>query len=353
MPASTTLRREQQAINANERQNSTSDSLLPWSDVRLSETTNGLLPEVCLTTTGIQDVQLTKDNQAEQQRRVRRLQEIASRERLAVHPAKVDISKQLCKRCQTVPWDQLTTSQLPGPAGVRVLFEIHETREILSKSPCVVCKYLVSIWPEHVKLERCFLGIRCLCNMLPGQATSRHHSPGYDHSPQFQLSGYVQKTKVWCSENFGILHPWSNHDELAPRHVDASRINIRLIREWLETCKSSHKHELSGPRGKECVPGFKVIDCRTKRIVPIRHDVCQYVALSYVWGANQPDKHQSAQYPQTIEDSITVCNMLGFEYLWVDRYVRSPRPIPIPERNNNVNSASTKHLERKRLPRFK
>ncbi|KAF5853643.1 hypothetical protein GGP41_002124 [Bipolaris sorokiniana] len=156
--------------------------------------------------------------------------------------------------------------------------------------------------------------------MLPGQATSSHHSPGYDHSPQFQLSGYVQKTRVWCSENFGILHPWSSHDELAPRHVDVDRINFQLVREWLEICKTSHKHDLAGPRGKECVPGFKVIDCRTKRIIPVPHNVCQYVALSYVWGDAAPEDHKAGQYPKTIEDSITVCNMLGFECLWVDRY---------------------------------
>ncbi|EMD62348.1 hypothetical protein COCSADRAFT_42659, partial [Bipolaris sorokiniana ND90Pr] len=96
--------------------------------------------------------------------------------------------------------------------------------------------------------------------------------------------------------------------------------NFQLVREWLEICKTSHKHDLAGPRGKECVPGFKVIDCRTKRIIPVPHNVCQYVALSYVWGDAAPEDHKAGQYPKTIEDSITVCNMLGFECLWVDRY---------------------------------
>lgn len=307
---------------ASEHQTLTSRNLVPWSDMKVTETINGLSPEVYMTMMILQDVELTLDHQAEQQRRIRRLQEISHREKLAVNSSKFNLSKPLCKNCQSVPWDQLASSQLPGPAGVRVLFEIHKTRETLARSSCVVCKYISSIWPDGVKLERCFLGVRCLCNMLPGQATSSHHSPGYDHSPQFQLSGYVQKTQVWCSENFGVLHPWSSHDELAPRHVDVDRINIQLVREWLQICKTSHKHDLAGPRGRECVPGFKVIDCRTKRIIPVRHDVCQYVALSYVWGAPGSEEHNAGQYPKTIEDSITVCNMLGFEYLWVDRYVR-------------------------------
>lgn len=50
---------------------------------------------------------------------------------------------------------------------------------------------------------------------------------------------------------------------------------------------------------------------------------CAYVALSYVWGTAQfpgPEK-QDGQFPATIEDSIVVSLALGFEYLWVDRYV--------------------------------
>lgn len=269
------------------------------------------------------------DTQFEQQRRIQRLQEIASREKFAVAPKKVDFSKQLCNKCQSVPWDQLTTSQLPGPAGVRVIFEIHEDREKLLKSRCLVCRFIGSIWPQGIVLERCFLGVRCLCNMLPGQATSRHHSPGYEHSPQFQLSGFVQKTQLWCSENFGILHPWSRHDELAPRRVDAEHINIRLISEWLQICKSSHKHNLAGPRGKERVPGFKVLDCQKKHVVSVAHEACRYVALSYVWG-KAPQGNSAEQLPKTIADAMEVCCKLGFQYLWVDRYVRRSDKAPTP-----------------------
>lgn len=240
-----------------------------------------------------------------------------------MQPPKIDATKQLCDKCQSVPWDELASAQLPGPAGVRMMYEIDETREILLASQCLVCRFLGSIWPENVRLERCFLGVRCLCNMLPGQATSQDHSPGYDHSPQFQLTGFLASKQKWSSENFGVLHPWSALDELAPRHVDADRINIKLIGEWLETCNNLHQHELAGPRGKERVPGFKVIDCQTNRVVPVAHEVCRYVALSYVWGeAASQEEPEPGTYPKTINDAISVCKMLGFEYLWVDRYVR-------------------------------
>ncbi len=56
----------------------------------------------------------------------------------------------------------------------------------------------------------------------------------------------------------------------------------------------------------------------------------EYIALSYCWGAPQPerllnaniveykDRIDIAKVPKTIQDAITVTRELGFSYLWVD-----------------------------------
>ena len=66
---------------------------------------------------------------------------------------------------------------------------------------------------------------------------------------------------------------------------------------------------------------LKVIDCVERMIVDAPPD-CNYIALSYVWGANQACPSFKEKLPQTIEDSIPTVLHLGYRYLWVDRYVR-------------------------------
>ncbi|KAF2824915.1 HET-domain-containing protein [Ophiobolus disseminans] len=92
-----------------------------------------------------------------------------------------------------------------------------------------------------------------------------------------------------------------------------------------------------------------VIDCTTRCLIPLP-TTAEYVTLSYVWGQasdeirretpRRPDSFFGSlrrssvkkkrevcngiplalQLPLTIEDSIKVCESLGYRYLWVDRY---------------------------------
>ncbi|KAF1942237.1 HET-domain-containing protein, partial [Clathrospora elynae] len=97
-------------------------------------------------------------------------------------------------------------------------------------------------------------------------------------------------------------------------------INVELIRQWLKSCKGRHQHKCTDARDAQRVPGFKVIDCRAKLVVEVAHQDCQYVALSYVWGDQAPSSYTDVSYPRSIEDAIEVCLLLGYEYLWVDKY---------------------------------
>lgn len=76
---------------------------------------------------------------------------------------------------------------------------------------------------------------------------------------------------------------------------------------------------------------FKVIDVVDLRVVSAPAK-CEYVTLSYVWGANVPQRHVRKKVreklsadrlsfpllPRTVGDAIRVCSELGYRYLWVD-----------------------------------
>ncbi|KAI0545929.1 heterokaryon incompatibility protein-domain-containing protein [Xylaria curta] len=95
-------------------------------------------------------------------------------------------------------------------------------------------------------------------------------------------------------------------------------------------------HDACRPRRNECQANeylkssLNLIDCQDRRIVSAL-DVSSnskplYVALSYVWGSRadistMPDRHAlPATLSAVVEDSIQVTLMLGYQYLWVDKY---------------------------------
>jgi hypothetical protein len=109
-----------------------------------------------------------------------------------------------------------------------------------------------------------------------------------------------------------------------------------VIREWIDSCVNNHRcHEPCSVKKFDydiSVHNLKVIDCRNRLIGELPPNG-SYVTLSYVWG--KPDVKPADQQagfdslepgilppdlPRTIEDAIIVTLVLGFDYLWVDRY---------------------------------
>ncbi|EKG22381.1 Heterokaryon incompatibility [Macrophomina phaseolina MS6] len=84
------------------------------------------------------------------------------------------------------------------------------------------------------------------------------------------------------------------------------------------------------------IHGLRVIDVEEARIT-IAPSNCQYITLSYVWGASEEARNslkatsgnirsleafgslRSNTVPATIKDAMTACAKLGKRYLWVDR----------------------------------
>jgi hypothetical protein len=130
-----------------------------------------------------------------------------------------------------------------------------------------------------------------------------------------------------------LLIPESDHRQhrgrphIAGRAVDSHRVDTSLLRQWLHDCFQNHNPSCSGAFADH-LAGLKVIDCQTRKIVPVPYHR-SYVALSYIWGQAsnaaetqplQPDEPLGSHVPQVVEDAMIVATEIGIPYLWVDQY---------------------------------
>jgi hypothetical protein len=144
---------------------------------------------------------------------------------------------------------------------------------------------------------------------------------------------YSHSDRATTTQVYGGLH-CARDDEMRPGLFSPCRIPAQFdpaptIR-MLEYCKANHTGRCNH-RDTTQVQGFKLIDCKSLTVV-LALPTTLYVALSYVWRkqsdttstATTPPKHKIGSLPaslsSTIKDAISVTKMLGFQYLWVDKY---------------------------------
>jgi len=118
-----------------------------------------------------------------------------------------------------------------------------------------------------------------------------------------------------------IFHEVPNPGDALSARRSSQLANVTLVKEWLAFCDRHHGADCPKPadsRGRlQTLPGFRLIDCETQRLVdwePHR----DYVALSYVWGAQ--GWHGASAWPPVVTDAAALTKQLGLRYLWVDRY---------------------------------
>jgi len=105
------------------------------------------------------------------------------------------------------------------------------------------------------------------------------------------------------------------------RYYQANHVNFDQIRGWMEDCFMNHSECCSGDV-HHSLRQLRVIDCGSNTVVPAPVG-CHYVALSYVWGQQNDAFDELQNPPKTIADSIYLTQRLGYEYLWIDRFVCS------------------------------
>ncbi|KAF5010827.1 hypothetical protein FDECE_3036 [Fusarium decemcellulare] len=114
----------------------------------------------------------------------------------------------------------------------------------------------------------------------------------------------------------GLLKP-----QPVPQAFDHTRARL-----WMDNCKEDHgagcNRSLADPSG---VSGMKLIDCETFEVIPAS-PFMQWIALSYVWGPEkkaytaQASRRLPSKLSATVADTIEVTKLLGYRYLWIDRF---------------------------------
>lgn len=102
-------------------------------------------------------------------------------------------------------------------------------------------------------------------------------------------------------------------------------LDYGILKDWINFCCENHQNTCGEEDGDPLpVPGFRLIECSTKKIIPAPAGV-EFVALSYVWGiAPIPPGTSNNEIPDSassvIQDAMIVTINIGYRYLWVDRY---------------------------------
>jgi hypothetical protein len=214
------------------------------------------------------------------------------------------------------------------------LIQTHQTLDIYLRS-----KTSRSFWQRKAPDCR-------ICTRLEGLSSKAKLYRYDDYAPLDGGKNQSRKVAVFCRDRsghiFAFVHKvpavraFSNPRSLSLPPVD-------LASKWIKFCQEHHDGAC-GPNEGQHLPGFKVIDCISKRICMARPGH-PYVALSYVWGpptctpAHQILGEEYQTFPRTIEDALLVARRLRIRYLWVDRYC-------IDQKNNDEKHTMISNMDK-------
>ena len=145
-----------------------------------------------------------------------------------------------------------------------------------------------------------------------------------DRDSDLRLKGHIQ--------DHGCAVVYRNHDPMpeifAVQNVSA-QFDASPVLSWFQYCSRNHTKLCS--KNGSLVSGLKLIDCESLVVKNARfYDV--YVALSYVWGSSNGNNASkgvrgdvdntrlSLNLPVVILDAIKVTKLLGYRYLWIDKF---------------------------------
>jgi len=133
-----------------------------------------------------------------------------------------------------------------------------------------------------------------------------------------------------CGDLFGypVVFDDSRVQSICVPRPILTHFDPRLATSWIRYCEKYHKKLCSRGRGMAVHRNLFLVDCDTYQVVAAPNGA-QYVALSYVWkiskqGQQSSDTKLPSQLPSilplVVKDSIKVTKLLGYRYLWIDKY---------------------------------
>ncbi|KAH8629633.1 hypothetical protein IG631_16890 [Alternaria alternata] len=219
---------------------------------------------------------------------------------------------EFCCNCRILRWLGLRRPPEEVPA-----FRYQESAGMPVSSTCELCQAICASFLSANRIKKITLSLGRLADAIAV------NKPWPDRERPCDLLFIDIEDKTGCTVTQGTafsLTLSAQTERVTVRQIEPKSVDYTEVRLWIDHCDSTH--------GLSChtatkldVPGFKVIDCFNRKVVPLPDLQTQYVALSYVWGNPKRKVDSSERFPQTIEDSIAVTSRLGYRYLWVDRYV--------------------------------
>lgn len=236
----------------------------------------------------------------------------------------------ICDECKAVDWPRLPTlaadmfrESASRPPRPRVLRPLNATSAELRCSPCKICSLLGTIKPADFDGRDCELQAMAASNEL---LFYRRAIDGF--SQAILLKVFVDSSFTDADRCLAVLdsRPDAAPYDIGPRRISPGSIDYNLLKNFIGFC--SHNHKTCFKASRSNLPGFKIINVKTREVIEAEPS-CTYLALSYVWGTFESTE-SSTSYdldlaPPVIQDAISVTGSLGYEYLWVDKYVSSQR----------------------------
>lgn len=230
----------------------------------------------------------------------------------------------LCAQCASLDLLELFHRKIPSTLDEILICELSPSALLLRNSTCPLCNLFGAVAHPFYTTEdtRPYNLV-----LLPSSLVFARMSLGDTFFKTNVLSVENPEIQFQRTHLLGLTNLKSDHlalgDNFGVRLLQKERFDLPLAKHWLDYCRSKHTDWCDIQ--KHNIVSFCVIDCKTRTVIKAPKD-CQYVALSYVWGVAAITEDTSAsssalsRAPKVITDAIDVTEMMGFEYLWVDRY---------------------------------
>jgi hypothetical protein len=221
-----------------------------------------------------------------------------------------------CDTCRVIPW----TAMLKDPMDANIKWPKFSTKKILlQRSTCRICNLFARVFEVQKLPDR---GPYYL---------NRYLYPGFNPCPTSALPMLdpSQETHMLClrdstcglgtAPHLVITNFQPKDTSTEQRYYQTSNIDVDQIKAWVKHCDMTHHLDCAGSTTGE-LQQLRVIDCHRNTVVSAPRG-CRYVALSYVWGQHSSELDELQKPPKTIAHSIYLTQRLGYNYLWIDRYV--------------------------------
>ncbi|MCJ1317539.1 hypothetical protein MMC15_002864 [Xylographa vitiligo] len=219
--------------------------------------------------------------------------------------------KELCQKiaCYLEGGDILFSSQALGTVA-----------EIRLRTHCSVCEFLLKAFDRS-----CPAGLKV------------DHETALEIQTNNHGTLYIQGNPQGDRQRVYLLPLDSSQVSISGRLIKP-RCDPDLLKQWLRSCRDWHGSDCYTPGWSELITPLakikvRLIDVHQRCLVPVP-PVCQFIALSYVWGKAkifQTTRSNVAvrceinglnevlrDLPATITDAIDLVAMIGERYLWVD-----------------------------------